>query len=751
MMTELGKKHKSCFEQRRSKPQYIPATSYYLDAYIDNLGRSPILREARALLALWSHCRIDVYADELLPGQLRFYEPVAFHYGCGTYIDYGCIDVIKKERGMDEAESRRLDESIRAVHERRHVAFNDGWYETLGLKVFTPEMEQSMRVHAASTTFFGGHMVPDFETLLQQGLDGYRDEIRRAREASDGTKRDFYEAMDTILDAFAIVLTRTADAVNALQASGTEEQKRLSTLAENLRHIAACPPSNFHQALLLVYFAHMLAGADTFGRFDKYLYPFYEKDLRAGLLTSDFALSLLECLCVKVEQMDQIQNMTLGGVLEDGAPCYNALTRLMLQATRNAGYKGPNLCLRINDVMPTDMWEEIRASLATGQGLPALYNDGVMIPFLEKDGYPPQVARDFCLAGCSQVMLPGRTHFVNDIGIFNVAKVLELTLYGGVDAAMTGLEAGERGETEFDSFHALYRAFCERLEDFIRLEAEINNTEIRFIGSQEGYALRSLLTRDCIENGKGCYQGGARYNGVEMEFIGITNVADSLAAIKKLVYDERSLTLSQLREALLHNFDGYESLRAQLLHCPKFGNDDPYVDDIRADLTCRCYETMRAQKGAFGGHYIPGEVIFTAHDDMGSVTGATPDGRKKGEVLADSAGASQGLDRCGPTALLNSCLKLPSDSIVTTTVLNLKFLKSLFESEGDKCLSLIRTYFAQGGQQVQVNVCDSEVLKKAYERPQDYAGLIVRVGGFSAYFTALSQKLQLEIIARSEL
>jgi formate C-acetyltransferase len=446
--------------------------------------------------------------------------------------------------------------------------------------------------------------------------------------------------------------------------------------------------------------------------------------------------------------------MTIGGVLPDGGQSYTELTELILEATREMKYKGPNLCIRINESMPKHYWTQIAKNLETGQGLPALYNEKTIIEWMSDYCIDREDALDFCLGGCSQANIPGRSQFVNDIGLMNITKIFELTLYNGVDLAMSGEQIGPRtGEAEsFVTFDDLLLAYKKQLDYFIGLEASVNNKIVDYFGRTEGYNLRSIFTRDCTTNGKGIYQGGARYNAIQLECIGITNAADCLAAIKKAVYDDKICTISELKTALLNNFSGYEKLRTYLKNkTPKFGNDEDYVDQIRKEISEYIFDGLRKQKATLGGTYIPGEVIFTVHEGQGKVTGATPDGRLKGTVLADSAGASQGADKQGPTALMKSVLKIPNDKILTSIVLNLKFLKDQWIKDSEKIMMIFETFFHEGGEQLQVNVCNQEELRKAYENPELFPNLVVRVGGFSAYFSSLSKALQLDIIKRTAL
>jgi formate C-acetyltransferase len=334
----------------------------------------------------------------------------------------------------------------------------------------------------------------------------------------------------------------------------------------------------------------------------------------------------------------------------------------------------------------------------------------------------------------------------------NYAKILEFTLYNGVDKAMTGFESGlKTGDiNNFTSFEELLQAFKKQISYFSDLEASSNNKLVGLYSKSEGYAFRSLFTKDCLKNGKNIYNGGAMYNHIQLECVGITNAVDSLMAIKKTIFDDKSTTLSELCEALLADFEGYELLQKMLKNAPKFGNDNEEIDSIRRDITGFLYDELRRQHAYLGGMYIPGEVVFLYHDGMGTQTGATPDGRRKGTVLADSAGASQGMDRSGPTALLNSVLKIPVDKLCTCVVCNIKFSKSLFTESKEKIFALLKTFFASGGHQIQINVCDKQTLIAARKNPDAYQNLIVRVGGFSAYFHTLSERMQDDIIERSE-
>lgn len=713
---------KRLFERRRAERKRPRATRYYLDEYMKHLDASPHMREACALRALWSQCPIEIDPEERIVGMITVFEPLGFHYGGGTFIDEAARDALIEQNAYTPEECEALYAALREADRRRYHSAEDS--------VHTDAELRSIRATAATSTFFAGHMVPDYQTILTIGLDGYRAEIARGRAAHGPDARDFYDAMDVMLDAIVLYIERCA-----AQAQGE--------MAGVLRHIAHRPPETFHQAIQLVWMLHMLNGADSFGRFDGYLLPFFvDADEAYGLI--------VDCL-VKVEQAGAIQNMTIGGVDRHGDDRFTELTMLVLRATRELGYKGPNLCLLVTPTMPEAVWAEAIRCIASGIGLPALYNNSIYVDALQKNGYPPEDAREFSLAGCSQVMIPGQCNFMNDIGMLNAMKVGEIALYDGYDPG-TGVQVGIATGADFEDFDALYEALLQQLDFFIALEVSLNDRDIRYRAQREGYVMRSLFTRGCLDSAVHVMDGGARYNNVELEVIGITNLADHLYAIKQVVFEQGRATYAQLKRALLANWKGHEDLRALCKGAPKFGNGHRGVDALRAELTRVIYEKFNEAPGTLGGIYVPGEVIFTAHDWTGRATGATADGRGAGAVLADSAGASQGKDINGPTALMQSVLTLPvSEYLLTTAALNLGFLPATMKGtrSAERVKRLFEGFFLQGGMQLQVNVCDAETLIAAQADPESHKSLIVRVGGYSDYFVNLSKALQDEIIERT--
>ena len=730
---------KKRFEIWRNNCPASRITTYYLDAYYEHRDESVFMRESNAQREFWLKSDVLIAPDDLIIGKFSTNEPVVFHYGCGTYVSYEVAEEYAVQEHLNEKAKQCLEEKMHAVSERAYQYY---------APIFTEEELASIESHAASTTWFGGHMVLDYETILKIGLSGYREKIKCSREIYGEEKKEFYDAMEMTMESIVALILRFADAAGRMAEGGNENMAELKDI---LQYIAEQPPVTFHQALQLVWILHMIDNCDSFGRFDAYMLPYFKKDIEEGRITIEQAKALLVDFWIKIEQGEQIQNMTIGGVNAEGEKQYSVLTELCLDVTRELGYKGPNLCLRITSDMPEDIWQKALDCIGTGIGLPALYNDKIYIDSLVHTGISEIVARGYSLAGCSQLMIPGKSNFVNDIGLLNVGKIAEITLYGGMDTR-TGKQVGVKTRTEFSSFEELYRAFETQLEYFCRLEISIHNKEIPYRASHEGYSLRSLFIQDCLENGKGVFEGGARYNHTQLEMIGITNAADILYAVKRAVFDEQRIPLEDLRNVLRKNWEGKEELRNYFTTLPKFGNGIEEVDELRVRITDWLYAKFNSESAPLGGIYVPGEVIFTSHEGCGHVTGATPDGRFNGQVMADSAGAAGGCDREGITALMNSVLKIPvRDYLLTSVAVNVKFLPDIFNGVRTRggIEALIKGYFAQGGMQLQVNVCGSEILREAQKEPEKYPGLIVRVGGYSDYFVRLSKDLQDEIIART--
>ncbi|MEW6355158.1 MAG: pyruvate formate lyase family protein [Planctomycetota bacterium] len=714
-----------------------PATQHdvrttYLDAYIERLHEPPVLREAHALAVYWKNCTIAVSPGELITGSIVPDEPVWFYYPRGTCVRWDFVKQLKDEGRWTAA----LEEKLRVVAQHSYGSFPRD-----------KASEEERRVWDSGTAVtqqWAGHMFPDHERLLTQGWDGIA-KVVSERAHKNPKAAGFYEAMRILVAALSSLWERFARKAEELNAP--------PVMSERFLRLAHEPARDFHDALQQIWLLHEIWGRDSYGRFDQYAYPYYAADVRAGRLARDCALALVLAVWEKTRQAGPIQNLTIGGLDRAGNDATNDLTYLALEATRSFPHPHPNLCVRLHKNSPEALWEAAAKTIACGRGIPALYNDEGVIAGLVKGGISIGDARDYALAGCGQVMPGPRAHFLNDTGLMNAAKVLEIALHNGYDPTTKRQVSPQTGAPgAFETYESLEEAVREHLSYFAHMEARLNNLDFRHFREHEGHSIRSMLTTDCLDRGRGIWDGGARYNGIQLEIAGLTNLADSLAAIRNIVFRQKRISLAALVEALDRNFEGDDELRMLLKSQPKFGNDNPEVDDIRTRLTAHLCSELRAQPAEGGGRFIPGEVVFRYHVHCGKQTGATPDGRKAGEPLADSCGASQGADRSGVTSLLNSASRIPqSNGPVTSTNLNVKFTRSTFDHPEAilKVVQLFKTYFSNGGQQLQVNVVSREELLEAQAHPERYQNLCVRVGGFSAYFCRLEKEFQDDIIART--
>jgi formate C-acetyltransferase len=328
--------------------------------------------------------------------------------------------------------------------------------------------------------------------------------------------------------------------------------------------------------------------------------------------------------------------------------------------------------------------------------------------------------------------------------------MLNLALHNGFDTRLQKQAGPQTGDAaSFQTFDDLYRAYREQMVYCVEKGAALNNQDVR---ARKDFlsCVRTFLIPECIEKGIGVLQGGATYNGIQGEVVGLTNTANGLIAVKKLIYDEQKFSMKQLIQALDANFEGYEDIRSMLLHAPKFGNNHLEVDNLRYEITRDLYMELSSHKAELGGVHWGGEVIFSYHISQGYCVGALPDGRLAYTPLADSAGPSQGTDTSGLTAVLLSASKLPFNMLCTSINLNLKFSLNLWFEQKDKILTAFQSYFQIGGGQLQINVLDACALRDALDHPMEHKSLVVRVGGFSAYFVELPRDLQLEIISRTE-
>ena len=539
----------------------------------------------------------------------------------------------------------------------------------------------------------------------------------------------------------------------------------LERMRDALMNIETKAPETFYEALQLLTLANEMMYCEnipsgiSLGRIDYYLYPFYRKDVDAGRLNYEEAGELIEAFWLKCScQKKAYQNMTLGGCNSDGQCSVNDLTYLCLESAANLRVDQPSVNFRWTDDMPEEAWQAVLALIRTGMGFPALLYDPCCMKAQMKNGVSKDDVWNYGFVGCVEMAIPGKENAMTELARLNLPKLLDLLLHQGKDTCSdkTFQMKNQKKPAEFKTYEELEQAYLDELEYWVRkIIRNLNRIEHLYA---EKYPLPylSVLTEDCIGSRKDVMAGGARYTGVGFNLGGIGTAVDALAAIRDVVYDKNMVTLEACMEILDDDFEDSEQIQRYLsARAPKYGNDQSRewdVDQIAFRLEKRVSDTLKEYRNYWGGPYRLGLYTVEDHAIMGIHTGATADGRKGGESLSNSSGASQGKDKHGPTALINSVTNFPMEEAGNGMVLDVKFTPSLLEEEtGKRALrSLIETYFHKGGMEMQISVVSGETLRAAQEHPENYADLIVRVSGFSAYFCSLRKATQDEIIKRTE-
>jgi formate C-acetyltransferase len=598
-------------------------------------------------------------------------------------------------------------------------------------------------------------------------------------------KKLFLTASLVTLKAIIRLANRYAEAAAKLAdlEKDPRRKKQLERIAETCHLVPANSPKSFYQAMQSLWFNQILStptSTHNLGRFDQYMYPFFKSDREKGQINNEDVLALLCELRIKCMRPENIKlsrakrsqhagfakwrNMTIGGVTSDGKDASNELTYLVLEAANRLRTPHHTITLRVHEETPEDLMVKALEIVKTGIGMPALALDKSFIDYMTSGGIPIEEARNFHLAGCVDPAIPGKQSFLAGL-FFVVPKVLEIFLNNGVDPR-TSLEVGlsKPNVEEYKTFDDFYMAFKTALSYFISLWHEHSFLLAGRSGDIFSYndvvdILDTVLMSDGIKMGKPL----SKRDGVPpydfrpvMVPVGAINVADSLAAIKMLVFEKKLLTFKQLKQALFVNWEGYEDIRKMCLQAPKYGNDNDYVDSIAADL----YKFLLDEETKYHSYGRPvngkikgiGGASISSMFAGGTIIGATPDGRLAGTTLSDgTVSPAQGRDVNGPTAMLKSAAKIDQASC-SSTLLNVKLHPTSLTSKEDlkKLGSLIQTYAEMGGKWIQFNVVGTEQLLDAQEHPENYRDLIVRVAGYSAYFVDLGKGVQDDIIRRME-
>jgi formate C-acetyltransferase len=622
-----------------------------------------------------------------------------------------------------------------------------------------------------------GHICPDVARWIALGPAGLRDDIlSRMKGASPGAA-DFYRGEIVVLEATMDFMRRYAALAEemALRSESADERGNLQGVAARCRRLAAEPAASFHDAIQSLWFLFVLlqmeSNASSFspGRADQYLLPYYRRDISAGILDEGRALELIEALWLKFNQIVYLRNsnsakyfagfpigfnIACGGLTRDGEDASNELSYLFLKAQADIGLPQPNLSARLSERSSEDFVRECSRVIGLGSGMPQIFNDESIIPALEAKGISHDDAMNYAIVGCVELTPQGNSLGWSDAAMFNMVKALELTLNNGVcllSGKRIGLDLGSFAD--YSSYEELEDAFRRQMDHFIGRMIAACDVVDRLHAELLPSPLLSSVIDGCAEKARDVTAGGATYNLSGIQAIQPANVADCLAVAKKLIYEERSLSADELLAAIRNDYEGAEALRQRLINkVPKYGNDVEWVDSIAATWVSYFAEKLTAYTNARGGIYHAGLYTVSAHVPMGQNVGASLDGRKAKDPLADGGmSAMYGRDRNGPTALLRSVSRVNSADGSNGTLLNMKFLPEFFRSEEGiaKFASFLRTFVRLRINHVQFNVVRKEDLLAAKADPEAWRSLTVRVAGYTAYFTELANDLQDEIIART--
>ncbi|MFH2006182.1 MAG: pyruvate formate lyase family protein [bacterium] len=640
----------------------------------------------------------------------------------------------------------------------------------------------SMLATCATIATIQGHVILDYETVLERGLRAMHEEVRQAREAlpsQHGPEWEFLKSVELALDGVMLFARRLAERIERTLADTVDPHRRqvLAQLLERCRNAPLEPPRTFAEAVQALWtvktaveLAHPM-NLHCFGRLDQCLIAYYRRDLAAGRTTEEDARVLLEELLLKImTQNVRLESnlltdyyhrflgsspVTVGGLRPDGRDGTNELTSLFIRAAHRSRAV-TNLSIRVSEETPDAVFHELAQCLAEGTSSYSLFNDELTIEAMRRRGFAEQDARNYAISGCVEAICPGKSSGLSATALL-LNRLLDITLRNGDSALMAGRIRGEGLRTgdpdDFQSFDELLAAFHRQGRHFIEKIVEGSNLRDRLYAEYLPAPHISAFLDGCFERRRDVTQGGSRYDLAGISMINaVANVVDSLCAIKQLVFEERSVTVRELLEALDHNFLGYEQLHRRLRDLPgKWGNGDPETDQLAHRIMKGLFEQTYQYQTVRGGPFVVYLISMITHTIDGRLSIASPDGRPAATPFAASCNPYN-VERFGATAAMRSVAALPFEDVLGCAV-NMKFHPSAIGDTPEtraKWIALIRTYFQLGGAQLQPTAVSAEVLQQARERPEEHRDLIVKVGGYSTYFVDLGSEIQDEIIARTE-
>lgn len=753
------------------------------ESYKETEGQPMSIRRAKALEKILMGMSIYIEDDELIVGN-----QCSMPRSAPVYPEFSCEWL---EAELDRLAKRTADVFLisedvkKTLREDVFPYWKGKTNQEIATALMKPEAleAQDAVVYTVGNYYFNGvgHISANYGKVMREGLNSVIAEAEKAKEKFDFADAHQMKSLhfleSTIIANKAVIAfaNRYADEAERLAAAEQNAARKaeLLEIARICRKVPAEPAETFQEAVQSFWFIHLVIQLESNGhsispmRFDQYCFPFYAASKAS--MPAEKAQELLDLMWIKLNALNKVRdenstmafagypmfmNIIVGGQDREGKDATNELSLMLLQAAANTKLYAPSLSIRIHEGTPDVLYRKAAEVSRMGLGVPAYFNDRIIIPALLSRGLTLEDARDYGIIGCVEPQVGGKTEGWHDAAFFNMAKVIELVLNNGYDPR-TGKQVGPQTGTvtEMKTFDDVMAAYTKQMEYFVGLMCHADNMVDLAHGQNVPLPFLSSLVEDCIGRGKSLQEGGAIYNFSGPQGVGVANAGDALTAIKKLCFDEKAISLPELKEIIDKDFEGAEEIRQMLINrAPKYGNDDDYADEIAVESASIYCREVNKYRNPRGGQFQPGLYPASANVPFGGVCGATPDGRKKGTPLADGVSPIGGFDISGPTATVNSVAKLDHQVTSNGTLLNQKFHPNAVKGEEGlrNLIAITETYFKNGGLHVQYNVIDRNTLLEAQKKPDDYHSLVVRVAGYSAFFTALDKSLQDDIISRTE-
>lgn len=795
------------------------------ESYKETENLPVIERRAKAFSHILKNIPITIRDDELIVGSAT-----KAPRGCQTFPEFSFKWLLDE---LDTVETRSADpfyisEETKARLKEAYTYWDGKTTSDLATSLMAPETITAMEhnIFTPNNYFYNGvgHVTVNYGEVLNIGLSGIKRKAKAALSkvcpaAPDYAKRhSFLTAVIESLDAASAYAKRYSSLAREMAVTESDPKRKaeLLQIAKNCENVPENGATSFYEACQSFWFIQMLLQTESSGhsispgRFDQYMYPYYKKDIEMGLITQESAQELMDCIWIKLNDLNKcrdegsaegfagyslFQNLIAGGQTKEGLDATNELSFMCIHATMHVGLPQPSFSVRVWNGTPHEFMLEAARLTRMGYGLPAYYNDEVIIPSLLSRGLTMEDARDYNIIGCVEPQKSGKTEGWHDAAFFNMCRVMELVFRNGYDNGVkVGIETGD--VTEFKTYEEFFDAYKRQMEYTIKLLVNADNAIDVAHAERCPLPFLSSMIEDCIGRGRSVQEGGAIYNFTGPQGFGVANMADACYAIKKLVFEEKKFTLADFKEAMDNNFgkdagsadaekittevvkqlvanginvtneqiadiyrqakgaEGgkYQPILDAIDALPKFGNDEPEVDEVAREVAYTYTRPMENYKNPRGGMFQAGLYPVSANVPLGAQTGATPDGRLAHTPVADGVSPTSGHDTHGPTASANSVSRLDHGIASNGTLFNMKFHPSALKGQSglESFIALVRGYFDNKGSHMQFNVVSRETLLDAQAHPEKYKSLVVRVAGYSALFTTLSKSLQDDIIKRTE-